>query len=149
SNWSEFVGGSPDLRVLVDLQIAPALLAALFPPDRMHDTIGLRAGAEWRHELGSAQSLLVRAGAGWEPSPVPDQVLSSSIADNDRVVIAVGGGLLATRLAGLLEHPTSIDLAVEWHALLPQRTVKLDPSLADFSSGGSILHLALGARASF
>src|SRR5262249_11326129 len=92
-NWADFSGGVPGLRVLVDLQIAPALLQGTFPADRLHDTMTLRAGGEWRRALAPDRMAALRAGLAYEPSPVPDQVLLTSLADNDRFVVSLGAGL--------------------------------------------------------
>ena len=52
------------------------------------DTISARLGVEKR--LSDAFEL--RAGLGFEPTPVPEQVGRTSYVDNDRVVASIGGG---------------------------------------------------------
>jgi len=57
-------------------------------PAGFSDTWTLRAGAEWR----PAESLVLRGGLGFRPSPVPDQTGRTNFADNDMVLIGAGAG---------------------------------------------------------
>jgi long-subunit fatty acid transport protein len=147
--WSGFRGGVPDLRVLVDLAIAPAILEGVFAADQLSDTLTVRAGGEWRRDLGGDRQLALRAGLAFEPTPVGRQDLVTSFADDDRLILSAGGGLGWQSLGALLTKPVRLDVALQWHHLLSQTTTKLHPALPAFSSGGDILHLALTATASF
>jgi long-chain fatty acid transport protein len=147
--WSGFTGGVADLRILVDLMVAPALLQGTFPADRLHDTLALRGGFEWRPIPAGERTLAVRGGLSYEPTPVPDQTLLTSFADNDRVTFSIGAGAGWRRITGLLEKPFAIDIALGWHQLVERQTHKLDPALASFSSSGGILDAAVTATASF
>ena len=54
------------------------------------DTLTVRVGGELRL---LQEMLVVRAGYGFRPSPVPDQTSSTNIVDNTAHVIAGGVGL--------------------------------------------------------
>ena len=148
-NWANFAGGVPDLKILVDLMFAPTLLDGTFPADRLHDTMTVRAGGEWRTSVGTDREAALRAGVAYEPSPLPPQVLETSFADGDRVIVTGGAGVRWARIPGILEKPFGVDAAIEWHKLLGQTTQKVDPALPGFSTGGSMLHFALTATAAF
>jgi len=148
-NWSNFSGGVPDLKILVDLMFAPTLLDGTFPADRLHDTMTVRAGGEWRTAIGPDREGALRAGLAYEPSPLPPQVLETSFADGDRVIVTAGAGVRWAHMGGILEKPLAIDAAIEWHKLVAQTTQKIDPALPGFSTGGSMLHFALTATAAF
>lgn len=80
------------------------------------DTVNLRLGVE--HALGNER--FVRLGAGFLPTPVPDQTGRSNFVDNDKVVLSAGVG-------GLLKYGTN-DITINVHTqllnLLPRETVK-------------------------
>jgi long-chain fatty acid transport protein len=148
--WSEMTGGSPDLRVLVHLGVSPPLVQAIFPPDGYRDTVSLRVGAELDRPLGQRQRFKVRAGIAWEPSPVPDQHGLTSVADNDRLVIAVGGSLDLRDRTGVLPRPFSIETGLQWHHLLDRTTLKSNVALGrGFTSGGNIVVFTIGGTARF
>ena len=149
--WSEMNGGNPDLRVLVHLGVSPPLVQALFPPDGYRDTVSLRLGAELDRPLGKGrQRFKVRAGIAWEPTPVPDQHGLTSVADNDRVVVAVGGSLDLRDRSGVLPKPFSLELGMQWHHLLDRTTLKSDVALGrGFTSGGNIVVVTIGGTARF
>src|SRR5262249_44846412 len=125
------------------------LLSGTFPADRMHDTMTVRAGGEWRRPVGTDREVALRAGMAYEPSPLPSQMLETSFADGDRLIFTGGAGVRWARLGGLFEKPIGFDAAIEWHELFGQSTHKLDPALPGFSTGGSMLHFALTATAAF
>lgn len=80
------------------------------------DTVNLRLGVE--HALGNER--FFRLGAGFLPTPVPDQTGRSNFVDNDKVVLSAGVG-------GLLKYGTN-DITINLHTqllnLLPRETVK-------------------------
>jgi long-chain fatty acid transport protein len=64
------------------------------PAPRFSDVTNLRLGAEW----SGAPGIAVRGGYAFEPSPVPEQVLTTNLFDADRHVLSIGGGFdLRTR----------------------------------------------------
>jgi long-chain fatty acid transport protein len=148
--WSELQGGNPDLRVLVNLGVSPPLVTALFPPDGYRDTVSLRAGAELERPLGQRQRFRLRAALAWEPSPVPSQHGLTSVADNDRVVVAVGGSLDLRDRSGVLRQPFSLEAGLQWHHLLERTTLKSDVALGrGFTSGGNVVVVTVGGTARF
>ena len=148
--WSEMEGGIPDLRVLVHLGVSPPLVNALFPPDGYRDTVSLRGGAELERPLGQRQRFKVRAGLAWEPSPVPSQHGLTSVADNDRVVVALGGSLDLRDRTGVLRQPFSLEAGLQWHYLPDRTTLKSNIALGrGFTSGGNIVVVTVAGTARF
>lgn len=137
--WSAFHGGAPDVRILIALGITPPLVQTLFPADAFSDTYLPRVGIEWHPGDWS-----VRAGYAFEPSPVPAQTGLTSFADNERHLVALGGGVRVHPFPSVLPHPMTIDIGLQLHHLRDKLTVK-DQALfpgAAFSSGGDIFRAA-------
>jgi long-chain fatty acid transport protein len=152
TRWRDYTGGVAELKILVDLGVTPSLASSLFPQDRLSDTFSLRAGAEFRPIAGGTggPTLTLRGGAAYEPSPIPDQVLATSFADNDRLVLAGGLGVeFPGQKGGVLERPFSLDASGQYHTLFGRQTRKLNATLPSFSSGGSIVSGMLTATARF
>jgi long-chain fatty acid transport protein len=148
--WSAFRGGAPDVNILVSLGIEPPLVQTLFPDDDFHDVWVPRAGFEWRLPTACV-GWAVRGGYAFEASPVPGQTGLTSFADNDRHVVALGGGAKFLALAPTLKRPLRVDVALQWHHLRERLTVKdqdLFPGRA-FSSGGDIVRLSSTATLEF
>ncbi len=66
------------------------------------DTLRVSGGAEWK----SNRWLTLRAGGGYEPSPVPDQYAESNYLGANTVYFAAGGGV---DLRELLHAPLRVD----------------------------------------
>ncbi len=81
-----------------------------------HDTISVRAGAEWI----SGPSRTLRVGLGWEPSPVPAQTGRTNYVDNDRIRLGVG----SSHGLELLGKDVEIGWYAQVHGLLPRDTDK-------------------------
>ena len=80
------------------------------------DTVNVRLGVE--HALGNDR--FVRVGAGFLPTPVPDQTGRSNFVDNDKVLLSAGvGGVLKYG-----ETDITINLHTQLLNLLPRETVK-------------------------
>jgi hypothetical protein len=67
---------------------------AVDPPFR--DTVSVRAGVEWQ----AKKWLVLRGGAAFEPSPVPEQYGVSNYLGEDAMVLALGGGVDLRALTG-------------------------------------------------
>lgn len=148
-HWSAFRGGTPDLRILLNLGVTPALLNAYFPADHFRDVVVPRLGAEWRRPVGGAV-FAARAGYAFERSPVPDQVGLTSFADSDRHIFSLGGGVVTPKLP-VLPQPLRIDAAVQWHELAPRLTMK-DPNVlpgSGFTSSGRMVLVTATVEARF
>ena len=51
----------------------------------------------------------MRGGYSYEPTPVPEQIGESSLADSDKHTFSIGAGLTLRRLQPILPGPMSID----------------------------------------
>ena len=80
------------------------------PTPGFHDTVSLRAGAEYVVDRWAA----IRLGYAFEPTPVPAQVALSSYLDADRHVLTGGFGV---DLEPLTHTPLHVDLYVRAHAV--------------------------------
>jgi hypothetical protein len=150
-NWSAYTGALPDLRVLVGLDISPPIVEGVLPRTRFDDIWVPRFGAEFRHDVHAKVGLSLRVGYAWSPSPVPDQTLLTSFADNHRHVVALGAGIELRELVRVLEKPLRLDFAFQLHALEGRRTTK-DPRYfpgQQFSSGGVIAHFSVTLEGRF
>src|SRR5262245_24034238 len=54
-----------------------------------NDIFSVRAGLLWR----ATETLMVRAGGGFEPSPMPDQPGVTNLLDGNKIILAAGAGL--------------------------------------------------------
>lgn len=97
------------------------------PEPGFSDVLDVRAGAEWR----AHESLRVRLGYGFLPSPVPLQVAAHNFLDAHRHEIAFGLGLDLERLA---RAPVRFDLAFRFHVQHSQEALKDPAQLPDASS---------------
>jgi hypothetical protein len=80
------------------------------------DVYEFRLGAEWPF----SEMAFLRLGAAWLPSPVPEQAGRTNYVDNDRVVMAAGGG----RRFDLRGETMQIDVSIQLHSLVTRTTVK-------------------------
>jgi long-chain fatty acid transport protein len=80
------------------------------PSPGFHDTVSLRAGAEYVVDHWAA----LRLGYAFEPTPVPNQIGLTSYLDADRHILSGGFGI---DLEPLTHTPLHIDLYVRAHVL--------------------------------
>ncbi len=142
ADWSAHPGLVADLRVLVNLDTAPPLTRTDITETDMKDTVTARIGSEWRFGTRKTRFAL-RTGYAFVPTPVPDQTGLTSIADNDRHILALGFGVTLADWKPTLTRPISFALATQWHRLSNRLTLKdaaLYPGNA-FSSGGNIFYV--------
>jgi long-chain fatty acid transport protein len=97
-----------------------------------HDTVGIRAGAEWVH-----RNLVARAGAYVDPSPVPGDHLTPSSPDATRLGLTAGASYRVTRA-------WTGDLFAERMWLLRRETTSTDTMPATY--GGTAIVLGAGVR---
>lgn len=109
------------------------------PTPGFEDTVGARFGSEATFEAGDWR-LEPRLGAGWEPTPAPPAVGFQNYLDNDRVLASLGLGVAWDVLR--------LDIALQWHHLMPRSAVKQpellggpspDPDRADIHHDGDLL----------
>jgi len=150
NDWSAHPGLAPDLRVRVNLDTAPPLVQTPRPSPAFRDTIDVRAGAQWRGHTRGVE-VAARAGYAFIPSPVRDQTGVTSIADNDRHVLALGAGATIPSWHPILVRPVTLDVALQWHHLrrrLTRKRVRDYPGDA-FSSAGDILFVTTTMKVRF
>lgn len=133
--WSKYPGLlEPTIRCSADNPDC----AALVPPSVAYaDTLALRAGADWTLPVAHGLEAHLRAGAMFEPSPLPSQIptgqaysaaakglvdVPTRYFDAPRVAVTWGGGL---RLASPLP-PIDVDVFGQLHALVPRAHSQVD-----------------------
>jgi long-subunit fatty acid transport protein len=89
------------------------------PSANFSNVLAARAGGEVRVEVGD-WLLLPRFGAGFEPSPVPDQTGFHNYLDNARVLVSGGLGARRERLSLSLSTQTQVLLSRTEHKNLSQ-----------------------------
>jgi long-chain fatty acid transport protein len=98
-----------------------------------HDTVAVRGGAEWRH----TEKLTARAGAYYDPSPVPAEHLTPTSPDSTRLAATAGVSYRfspAWTADGFAEHM--------W--ILRRDTTSVDTMPASY--GGTAIVLGAGVR---
>ena len=102
-------------------------------PQRWHNTLSVRAGGEW----AVRGDLRIRAGAGYDASPVPATTLSPVIPDSDRLLLSAGAAYDRGRLRMELGY-----MAV----IFAQRSSSLTDFPARYDSTGHVIGIALQYR---
>ncbi len=88
----------------------------------------------------------LRLGYFFEPSPVPDQTMSSNFLDNDRHVLSIGAGYTFNAPFDLLHHPMDFDLVFQYIHLPKRETTKqagyfLNAVTEDYETEGEIISI--------
>ncbi len=100
------------------------------------DTLSPRFGLEFHRPMPRRRQLgfgyAVRAGYGFVPSPVPEQVAYANMLDSPKHVFS--GGLGFRIPLSRLDNPLRVDLFASYHKLIP-RTHTKDPSLFPDENG--------------
>lgn len=94
-HWSTFdrVRISPqDVRINDVLAIGDYQIADMFIEPHFKNIWSFRLGTEWTPEIDGKRDLVLRAGAFYEPSAIPDERLSPEWVDLDKLFITVGAG---------------------------------------------------------
>jgi len=109
-------------------------MEAVSPKPRFKDTLSLRVGSEYQ----TSENVLVRFGAGWRPTPVPQQNTleeessPTNILDGNTVSFSGGLGLRFQDPLDLFPKPLQFDLTAYLSVLLPREAYKgpedLNPS---------------------
>jgi long-chain fatty acid transport protein len=155
ARWSEFP--TPASQLSIGLDVGQFNSMVHIPPPRnyaapfFHDIVIPRVATEWRARDSRRLGIDVRFGYSYEPTPVPEQIFDSNLADSDKHTFSTGIGLELRKLDPILAHPLTLDahLAVTY---LPDRANhKLDPldKVGDFTAGGAIVSFGLGMRLKF
>ena len=101
------------------------------PLPGFHDTVVVRLGLEAQVEAGPV-ALAPRLGAAWEPTPTPAQSGFHNYLDNDRGILALGIGASWEFLR--------LDLALQWHHLVPRTATKGPDTSPEHPGWPSIRH---------
>jgi long-chain fatty acid transport protein len=123
SDWSAFRTGFDQ----------PACAAGVPPPQQgcfspgFNNTMSVAGGVEWT----STPWLTLRAGGGYEPSPIPPQTGNTNYLGADTVVLALGAGL---DLRKLVHAPLVVDFHVRGRVGTEQNATKNTASLSDADS---------------
>ncbi len=149
-NWSAYVSPIGRSSIILDIAVPPELADTIRVPGTIvgsepiaanfQDRFVPRVGVEGLASSASNYELLVRGGAFYEHSPVPDQTGLSNLVDTDRLALSAGAGLRLTELRPVLDGWLSFDLHLQW-ALLPERIARksspVDP-VGDWRASGHI-----------
>ena len=101
-------------------------------PNNWHDTLALRAGGEWRRDR-----LAARAGAYFDPSPIPAEHLTPASPDATRLAATAGA-------SWQLARAWTADVFAEHMWLLRRATSSIDTMPATY--GGTAIVLGAGVR---
>jgi long-chain fatty acid transport protein len=155
ARWSEFPVAAGGFELDLDVkQFQPLVKLAppqSYPPSGFRDVVTPRLGVEValldRDRLG----LDLRGGYSYSPTPVPEQIGLSSLADSDKHTFSVGAGLELRRLAPILSRPLTFDLHLAVTALPPRDNRKLLPvdKVGDFVASGAVVNLGLSMKVRF
>jgi long-chain fatty acid transport protein len=119
------------------------------PPPGFRDVLTARAGVEWLALQEGEVGLLVRGGAAYEPTPVPEQSGLTSYADGDKATISAGVGVTSQKPWGLLAGAASVDVHAGFTWLIPRANHRLDPAQPDFLASGFVWQTGTTLRLRF
>lgn len=153
--WSEFPTPAPNLTLGLDIGTyndkvkLPSPRA--YPAPGFHDIVIPRIGAEWRAWQRPKMAIDLRGGYSYEPTPVPEQIGESNLADADKHTFSVGAGLELSRITSILPKPLSIDAHLAVTYLPATANHKVDPldPVGDFVADGVIVQMGLTLRSRF
>jgi hypothetical protein len=140
--WSAYEG--PFVGVTATL---PGVnVASVLPSSPAHDVVSLRAAGTYRLDVGRASELLLRAGAGFEPSMLSTfQQGETNLLDGPKVMGGLGASLA---LRNLLPATLRFGAGASVQGVLPYGQAKLvcqaTPCAADTVAGPDATHPAHG-----
>ncbi len=120
-NYSKLLDASLQTSLADTSQVD--ISAGLTPVFEWRNTWSLRLGTEWylpTRDLPRGAGWLrptVRAGFGYEPSPLVGQRAETALMDSDRLIFGVGLGAEHGAVWGLVEGPVSWDSFLQIHSL--------------------------------
>lgn len=117
--WSLYNG--PFVRVASVLPLVGSLTGDV-PDVEFKDTISAKVGFEYRIPVPKGIHLPVRAGLGFESSPVPDQPGRTNMLDGHKLIISAGMGV---DLGLLLGRRVWVDMHLRMHVLIPRTFEKV------------------------
>jgi long-chain fatty acid transport protein len=155
ARWSEFPIPASNFTIGIDIGSyndrvhLPA--SRSFPPSGFHDIVIPRVGVEWRAWSLPKVALDLRGGYSYEPTPVPEQIGESSLADSDKHTFSLGAGLELSRITAILPRPLAIDVHFAATYLPPRANRKIDPldAVGDFVADGVVTQIGCTLRSRF
>ena len=126
----EYTRWSVNERTEVDFAVDATPTA--MQENQWHDTVTLRAGAEWQRD-----ELTARVGGYYDPSPVPAEHLTPTAPDGSRVAFTAGAGYR-------ISAAWSADAFAEQMWILRRDTTSVDTMPASY--GGTAVVFGLGVR---
>jgi long-chain fatty acid transport protein len=140
--WSAAPSPIPVVKALLDLGVPIDVVQVSIPSSAYQpsDVIVPRLGVEARLEPSKSIGVDLRGGLSFEPTPYPRQTGVTSLADNDKLVLAVGAGLELRDLGSMVRGPLRFEAYVQAHLLRDRLHPKDDPSgpAPTFRSGGAV-----------
>lgn len=137
-----------DLKTFNDLVRLP--VPAPLQAARFSDVLSPRAGVERRFDLGPV-GLYVRGGYAYEPSPVPEQVGETNLADGDKHTVSGGLGLELVGASAAAPGRVGLDVFAGFTHLVERRANKARPSddVGDWIARGHLWSTGATLRAGF
>jgi long-chain fatty acid transport protein len=155
ARWSEFPVAASQLTVGLDIGVFNNQVhlpgSRVYPGAYFHDIVIPHLGVEARVLERPSLALDVRGGYSYEPTPVPEQIYDSNLADTDKHTFSAGLGLELPRLQPLLALPLDLDFHVALTVLPTRTNRKLDPldAVGDFLAGGVVPQVGVMLRSRF
>jgi long-chain fatty acid transport protein len=155
ARWSEFPIPASNLTLALDIGsyndrvMLPGPRS--YPESGFHDILIPRAGVELRAWERSRVAIDARGGYSYEPTPVPEQIGESSLADSDKHTFSLGAGIELSRITSILPKPLAIDVHAAVTYLPDRANRKVDPldHTGDYVAGGVVLQIGLMMRTRF
>jgi long-subunit fatty acid transport protein len=140
--WSAAPSPLPTVNALLELGIPVDVVRVSIPGEAYQpsDTLAGRLGVEGRLAPRRWLDVDLRGGVSYEPTPYPRQTGVTSLADNEKWVVAAGAGFVFKELGEVLRGPVRLDVYAQAH-LLRERFHPKDAPFApapSFRSGGAI-----------
>ncbi len=123
-----------------------------YPDPRFRDRVDARFGYEhvFDPNVDWAESIALRGGYYFQPSPAPDQSGPLNILDNDKHVVTGGFGIEYYDPTELVLLPMSLDVSYQLHALVERITENdRDPDWHRIRTGGQIHQFAFTVSIQF
>ena len=98
------------------------------PPSPWRDSFDVRVGGERAIDLDADDTLYLRAGLAFAPSPILPQSGRTNLLDGDHAIFSIGAGI---RLGRVLEVPVRLDVHGQWHEILPRTYEKTVTARSD------------------
>ncbi|MDP8254692.1 MAG: hypothetical protein P9M14_02995 [Candidatus Alcyoniella australis] len=122
------------------------------PAPRLHDTWTTKAGIEhvFSFDQDWFQTVSVRGGYYYEPSPVPAQDGPWNLLDNDKHVGSLGLGVRVSNLLGVIVVPVQMNFSYQEHILVQKHlSNNRDPQFGPIDYGGHLWSFAGTLEISF